>query len=224
MLPAKSVFHEFGHALMYSLEGGIALPSYFFSLPLTERTWPLRLFWSFALGWGFLASRQTPSRLLTLLCALAFLALWGIGLTLSPETQDMLHVAAGPGGEIVLAALVLGAFFCRLPPSWRWDIARFPAAIAAGYSFFGARALWLTSRGDWQELPFGTALGGPDDQGGDINRLIGDYFWSTPAVSSRFLRVWNFSMLVLTLVTIAALIHALSHSRARPLNKSPVKT
>ena len=71
------------------------------------------------------------------------------------------------------------AFFVRLPDRLRWDFFRFLVLIPAFTTWMAATRLWFGVVAGTARLPTGTIFGGAHDSGGDINRLMNEYGWSS---------------------------------------------
>jgi len=66
---------------------------------------------------------------------------------------------------------------------------RFFALPAAAYAFVAASLQWRKILYNPRLAPFGTAMHGREDAGGDLNRLYADFGWAVPFMSKVFLTI-----------------------------------
>jgi hypothetical protein len=185
--------HELGHATLLWLGSRWAIPLPMFTMNLSEhRSAGLFLLLFCGAGYAGLRARQAGERGL----ALFFAAVCGLELlvTLLPDrTFDALVQFAGVGGEFYLAALLVVAFYYRLPPDLRWDRARW-FFLAIGTCTFTLNAKrWLTARHDVDAIPWGSFFGGD----GDMDHLRDQFGWSTHHLVSVYLWVGAISFAVM---------------------------
>ena len=179
--------HECGHATVAWLCGYRALPLpfgwtsignershfvYFGILTLLGL-----LFWS-----GLNEKRRWPMVLAGALAILQFYLTWII----SEHTTFLLFSFGGIGGEFYLSALLIVSFFFPLPDYWRWDFYRYPATLAAGFTFIGSSLRWQQIDKGLEEIPWGTMFGGAGDAGGDMNQLTEVYGWSDQQIIDTY--------------------------------------
>ncbi len=179
--------HECGHATVAWLCGYRALPLPFGWTSISnERSLFVYfgiltlfglLFWS-----GLKEKRRWPIVLAGILAVLQFYLTWMI----SEHTTFLLFSFGGIGGEFYLSALLIVSFFFPLPDYWRWDFYRYPAAIAAGFTFIGSFSRWQKIDKGLEAIPWGTLFGGAGDAGGDMNQLTEVYGWSDQRIIDTY--------------------------------------
>jgi hypothetical protein len=170
--------HEFGHATMAWLSGYRALP-----LPIgwtnivPEKSnfvyfGIIFLAGVFAVA-GWKERKAWPIVLTAVLLPIQFYLTWKM-----PEHRtDMWIKFAGIGGEFVLGALVMAMFFVHLPDKFKWGWTRYFFFMLAAVCFTGSYQKWRDiQRGD-DEIPYGSAIHGEDDENGDMNALRHEYRW-----------------------------------------------
>jgi len=177
--------HEIGHALAALLAGVWAIPLPFFTFILGGHAWSAVLAVGAAIGWLLrdAVRRRLPARF-----ALGLLLLlpWVVhGLAGNDAGRDQWIVFMGIGGEFVLGALLVLAFFHRLHDAPSWDLVRF-ACLALGTAVLvPAVVAWDQIAAGSRPLPTGSFLRGGDDPGGDIDRLLAAG-WSREALVDAY--------------------------------------
>ena len=179
--------HECGHATVAWLCGYRALPLPFGWTSISNERSPFvyfgiltlfgLLFWS-----GLKEKRRWPMILASALAILQFYLTWII----SEHTTFLLFSFGGIGGEFYLSALLIVSFFFPLPDYWRWDFYRYPAALAAGFTFIGSSLRWQQIDQGLEAIPWGTLFGGEGDAGGDMNQLAEVYGWSDQQIIDTY--------------------------------------
>ena len=170
--------HECGHATIAWLCGYKALPLPFGWTSIGNERSPFvyfsilillgLLFWS-----GHKENRRWPMGLAVALAILQFYMTWLI----SEHTTYLLFSFGGIGGEFYLSTLLIVSFFFPLPEYWRWDFYRYPAVLAASFTFIGSFSRWRQIKKGLEGIPWGTLFGGASDSGGDMNQLSEIYGW-----------------------------------------------
>ncbi|NJL01903.1 MAG: hypothetical protein HC838_05405 [Spirulinaceae cyanobacterium RM2_2_10] len=193
--------HEFGHATIAWLSGRKAIP-----LPLgwTSIEVERSLFVYFGLlalfGLLFWAGRREQRRwpmvLAIAFALLQFVMTW----LLSADTFEMLTYFGGIGGEFYLSTLLIVSFYFPMPDYWQWSFWRYPAALAAAFTFWGNCWQWRQIRRGLDEIPWGSLWGGRDHAGGDMNMLSNTFGWSDRQIIGSY----NF-LATLCLITILAI-------------------
>ena len=135
------------------------------------------LFWS-----GLKEKRRWPMVLASVLAVLQIYMTW----MTSEHTKLLLFSFGGIGGEFYLSTLLIVSFFFPLPDYWRWDFYRYPAVVAAGFTFIGAFSLWHSIDRGLTDIPWGTLFGGAGDAGGDMNQLNDTYGWSARQIIDTY--------------------------------------
>ncbi len=185
--------HELGHATLLWLGSRWAVPLPMFTLNLSAHRSPIAFLLLFgSLGYVGLRARREGSRRLALLCA----ALGGLQVlvTLLPDrTFDALVQFAGVGGEFYLSALLVVAFYYRLPEDLRWDQARWFFLVIGACTFALNAERWLAARHNTLAIPWGSVFGGD----GDMDHLRDQFGWTPPHLISVYLWVGGLSAAVI---------------------------
>lgn len=170
--------HEFGHATMAWLSGYRALP-----LPIgwtniePEKSsfvyfGIIFLAGVFAVA-GWKERKVWPLVLTAILLPVQYCLTWKM-----PEYRtDMWIKFAGIGGEFVLGALVMALFFVHLPDKFKWGWTRYFFFMLAAVCFTGSYQKWRDIQRGTDEIPYGSAIHGEDDENGDMNALRHEYRW-----------------------------------------------
>ncbi|WP_088892706.1 M50 family metallopeptidase [Leptolyngbya ohadii] len=191
----KIWFHEFGHATIAWLSGrrAIPLPFGWTSVDLDRSLFVyLGLLVLFSLL--FWAGRRENQRW-TMALAAGLMVVQFVFTWLLPEHRFFTLLSfGGIGGELYLCTLLMVGFFFPLPAYWRWDFYRFPVAIGAAFTFWGQFWLWQQIKAGWEEIPWGSMWGGPDD--GDMNSLS-NAGWSDQQIIGTYSTLGNFCLIAL---------------------------
>jgi Zn-finger nucleic acid-binding protein len=178
------IFHELGHAVAAWLGGILAIPTPFAVTITMGRSIVFAIFFLIVWILGFIGSFNMRSRILQVM----FLTLIALQIKMSffmtNEKATEIHIAAGAGGEIAFAAVLLGAFRYRLPRRLRWDFWRLPALIIGTFLFTDAIILWVKIKMGRAMIPWGSAVNQSND--GDMNRLCDVYGWTEPEIIQTF--------------------------------------
>jgi hypothetical protein len=171
--------HEFGHATIAWLSGRRAIPLPFgwtnyslersFFVYLGVLTLLGLLFWA---GWK--QQKRWPMSLAGILALVQFYMTW----LMPGNTFGMLEAFGGIGGEFYLSTLLVVSFYFPMPEYWRWDFWRYPAILAAAFTFWGISSLWRDVKRGLENIPWGSLWGGQGDAGGDMNQLREQFGWS----------------------------------------------
>jgi hypothetical protein len=177
--------HELGHATMLWLGSRVAIP-----IPmLTVQTMEGRSVLMFLALAGFLALACRQSWREECRGAAAFaaalLVLLVVVTALPDARHDMLVDFAGMGGELWLAALLVVAWFHRLPERVRWDRWRHAFLLMGMLVFARNGILWIRAQHHPDEIPWGSFWG---DEG-DMDQLVDAHGWSAGDIQRIYLRV-----------------------------------
>jgi hypothetical protein len=201
------VLHESGHALTAWLTGRWAVPLLWVTPHGQERSWLIVLLVTAVIGFaGFLAWKmERPG---WLLAAAALLLLQLVALSLPAEA---LIVFFGDGGAMVLATLLMAAFYApresRLYKSWglRWGL-----LVIGALSFMHVFLMW---RGPLEDLPFGEIEG---VNLSDPSLLTEMYGWTVLQMVDRYVRLGTICLLALVALYIWGLVSAYLELRRSP--------
>jgi hypothetical protein len=201
--------HEFGHATVAWFSGYRALP-----LPIgwtniePQKTMVVYVCLAFLIGtfaWsGWKEGKKWPIVLGVLLLIVQNAMTW----LLSRHQFEVWTSFAGIGGEFYLNALVMTAFFFRLPEKFRWKACRFVLLFLCAVSFTSSMEFWLNVESGTEDIPFGTLIHGPADEGGDMNQLL--YAgWSMNDIIRTYNRLAVSCVAMMGLAYVSAIIHDL---------------
>ncbi len=95
---------------------------------------------------------------------------------------------AGCAGELVWSTLLVISFYYRLPDRVRWDFFRYLALLFGAFGLVHAATQWYSVSRGLTPLPLGSALGGADDPGGDMNKLL-SHGWTPGGVAGAYVRL-----------------------------------
>lgn len=201
------VLHESGHAITAWLTGRWAVPLLWVTPHGQERSWGIVLLVTAAILFGgFLAwQMERPG---WLLAAAALLLLQLVALSLP---AGALIVFFGDGGALVLATLLMAAFYApresRLYKSWglRWGL----LAIGA-LSFMNVFLLWT---GPLEDLPFGEIEG---VNLSDPSLLTEMYGWTVLQMVDRYVRLGAVCLAALLALYVWGLVSAYLELRRSP--------
>ena len=193
------VLHESGHALTAWLTGRWAVPLLWVTPHGQERSWLIVLLVTAVIGFaGFLAWKmERPG---WLLAAAALFLLQLVALSLPAEA---LIVFFGDGGAMVLATLLMAAFYApresRLYKSWglRWGL-----LVIGALSFLHVFLMW---RGPLEDLPFGEIEG---VNLSDPSLLTEMYGWTVLQMVDRYVRLGTICLLALLVLYLWGLVSA----------------
>ncbi len=175
------VVHECGHAITAWLVGRWAIPTFWFTMIGQTKSWFIVLFVMGGLIFGgFLAWK---ARRWGWLCAAAAVLLLQINLLSAPAImQGALVVFAGDGGAMVLATILMAAFYApRNSALYKSSGLRWALLLIGALAFMHVYRLWSSP---WENLPFGQIEGGNLS---DPTLLTGMYGWSVVQLVDRYL-------------------------------------
>ncbi|MCA9522508.1 MAG: hypothetical protein KC609_16130, partial [Myxococcales bacterium] len=96
---------------------------------------------------------------------------------------------SGVGGELILGAFAVVAFYYQLPERLHWDFFRYIFLLIGMYSLVSSTVLWWQVQSDPNLIPWGTGFGGRGDANGDMNRLHHLFGWSEKRLALTYLAV-----------------------------------
>lgn len=172
--------HEFGHATAAWMCGRRALPLPFGwtniepdFVPLVY--WGLLLLFALLFLAGLKERKVWPMVAAVVLAALQFHMTWRM-----PEHRQEFWWGSfcGVGGEFYLSTLFMMAFFVHLPEKFRWGACRYGFFLIGATAFLNIVIFWNEVYHGREEIPFGTLIGGEEDGGGDMNKLMEGYGWT----------------------------------------------
>lgn len=178
------LFHELGHAVAGWLGGMLAIPTPFAVTITMGRSVAFALLFLILWLLGLIGSINARSRILQVFFLTLIVLQIKMSFFMTSEQATEIHIAAGAGGEIAFAALLLGAFSYRLPRRLRWDFWRLPALMIGAMLFADVIILWIKIKMGRAAIPWGSAVGLSND--GDMSRLRDVYGWTEADIIQNF--------------------------------------
>lgn len=172
--------HEFGHATAAWFTGHRALPLPFGWTPVegehSNFVYFGLLFLLGVLFWaGWRERKVWPMLVAVALAALQFYMTW----RLTDLQQEFWWSAfGGVGGQFYLSTLFMLSFYVQLPGKFHWGLCRYVFFCIGATAFLDIHVFWLKVWHGLEEIPFGTLIGGEEDAGGDMNKLMTDFSWT----------------------------------------------
>ncbi len=202
--------HELGHAFTAWLSGLFAIPLPFITITTSDERSVVVIalvvaLWAGLGVWG--VRRRAPGALA--LAAGILLAQTYLTFITNPGRAMQWVIWAGMGGEIVLSALAMAAFYQRL--HYRWDFFRFPILVTAAMGFVNTTYLWTVFTVDPNRIPPGHITG--DSSMSDLSRLL-----QTNEFTLATLTRTNFTLVVICAIGLVAL-YVRQLARARSLEE-----
>jgi hypothetical protein len=167
-LTAGMWMHELGHTVVAWLSGILAIPLPFLTVAPSEDRSVIVIGLVLA-AWVALGHRGIRRRSAGLVAGALGLAALQVLLTfvMSPGRANQWIIFAGLGGEVALSAVLMLAFYVRLP--WRWDFWRYPVLFVCATAYVNAFVRWVGVVGGSVPMPRGSMVG--EDSDGDVERL-----------------------------------------------------
>jgi hypothetical protein len=174
--------HEFGHAAVNWLGGRLAVP-----IPMLTVAFSRDRAWWFALGvaavlvWLIKIAWDEGCVALAGLGASLLLVQGWLTLIASPDTLDFLVAFGGLGGESYVAAVLIVAYFHRLPKAARWPSYRAVFLVIGACVLASSLKRWRDADADFMNVPWGAFWGGDGDveamlaAGWTVNTLVKVY-------------------------------------------------
>ncbi len=180
--------HEFGHATAAWLCGRRATPLPFGWTPV-EPEYSSFVYFGLLLLFGILfvagwkERKIWPMVAAVVLIALQFYLTWRM-----PEERQEFWWGAfgGVGGEFYLSALVMAAFYIRLPDKFKWGQCRYLCFFLAASAFLHVTSRWNEVYHNREDIPMGSMINGEDDDNGDMNKLMEDYHWTEKDIRRNY--------------------------------------
>jgi hypothetical protein len=213
-VPLQIQFHELGHALSAWLSSRAALPLPFgFTFWRDERSTFTGLCVLFLLGFLFVRADRERRTFGVILSGSLIVAWVFLTFVISSQRSLVLIIAGGVGGEFVLTALAMTAFFFPLPDRLRWDFFRFLVLPPAALAWVCSAKLWIAVARGKAALPLGSILGSAGDLSGDLDRLIGEHGFTAAGITRGYLllclgssTLWFFSYAYFALRALRSLL------------------
>lgn len=172
--------HELGHAVPAWFSGKHALPLPIGFTLITPEYSPF-VHWGLLSLFGLLLVAGIKERKIwAIIAAVAFAALQHIMTWRMPDHRQEFWYGAfgGLGGEFIISTLFMMSFYVRLPEKFRWEWCRYLFFFLGAFTLLSTWLRWVDVYRGIEEIPFGSMIGGEDDQNGDMNGLLNEYDWS----------------------------------------------
>lgn len=187
--------HELGHAIAAWLCGFSAIPTVWKTLVPETRGFiaPVVLLGAFGyMGWrGWAADNRVVMGVAVGLVLVLLVLTFGI----SAKTARMIIVFSGDGGGMILAVLLMGAFFFGKRTQLYKGSLRWGFVVIGAAAFVDIYATWVKARSDHDAIP----LGSQDGMDADPLVLVQQFGWTLDGVVSRY-----FTLGLLCLLALAA--------------------
>ncbi|MFC1679969.1 hypothetical protein ACFL2T_07155 [Elusimicrobiota bacterium] len=187
--------HEIGHAAAAWLGGywsfpvpaGVAIvsgkPSFFVSAAVAA-----------AIAYGlWIAGTKRWYPLFVLFLALAAGQAY-LSFVVDQAGWEQWMIFSGCAGEFILSAVIIMAFYHRLPDVLRWDFFRYPLMVAAAFTLMASAHFWMGVQSDPETM----ILGGDEISTSrrtshDMVRLVRVSKWTARQVADRYATVYRAS-------------------------------
>lgn len=184
----SAIFHECGHALLYWVQGNVAVPWILFTIPLGSRSLLVSLMLiAGAVARSYFAQRRERYLLSALGWGIAALTIL-FSFVLSEETGRMAMYYGGLGGELFLSTLAMALFYERLGSD---RTTRYVLLFLGASCFTGAVTRWTEIAAGVGKLPWGAALDfkliSTGESGGDLDVLMRDFHWTEQDILQSYL-------------------------------------
>lgn len=216
LYPFQIVIHELGHAVTAWLSGRIAIP-----LPMGITFWgPPNMLVSLVVTgllvtFGVLAWRER--RLFAVGTAVTLLLLQVCLSWLIPRSASEMWITfGGIGGELLLSAFAIVAFYYPAPDRVRWDFWRFVLLLPAASAVVMQALLWEKAAIDSSYIPMGSALSATRDGSGDLEKLVQLYGWSIQQIVESYRLIAFVCLVAIVLHYLAFLARTWMASFAAP--------
>jgi hypothetical protein len=176
--------HELGHASVAWEASHLALPLPWFTMASEGSASPLVYVVVLALlAMTARAAWREGCRGLLVFCATAMVLQPILTLALRRAAFHTLFAFGGQAGELGLGALLVIAFYHRLPEATRWPMTRYLFLFVGACVFTASFGRWLRARHDPAAIPWGSIFGGD----GDMEALRDDAGWSPVRIVRTYL-------------------------------------
>jgi hypothetical protein len=112
------------------------------------------------------------------LCAALIAAQIRMAFIATADDWRMWMVFFGCGGELVLSALMVMAFYHRLPERLRWDFWRWPVLLLGALAFFEAAIFWRNMDPGLSATLGGDSVAQSRENDQDMVRLVRVWHWT----------------------------------------------
>lgn len=171
--------HEFGHATVAWMTGRRALPLPIGWTNVAEERSTFVYFGVLFLFTVLFVAGAREKKIVPMIAAVVLALAQAVMTWRWPEAVGYKwSIFAGVGGEFYLSAAAVAAFFFRLPEKFRWGVCRYVFLFIGAACFYRVFVFWRKVKRGEEGIPYGTLIGGEEDEGGDMNILHHDYDWT----------------------------------------------
>lgn len=214
--------HEFGHAFMAWLSGRRALPLFIgWTNVNPERSLSVYICFAFLIGVTIWKSCQHRAWYLVGVGGVLLLFQAWFTFRLDVDQFEALMVWGGVAGELWISTLLVIAFYFKMPDRMRWDFFRYISLFVGAYTFLHIYLHWRQIANGEAPVPRGTMWGGETDAGGDMDRLMDDFGWSSQQLIRSYMRTAHFCMLGMAGTYLAFLAHSFLPKAPPPAPEKP---
>ncbi|HMQ11521.1 MAG TPA: hypothetical protein PKC21_10220 [Oligoflexia bacterium] len=181
--------HEFGHAFSAWFGGRAATPFVLWTSISQERSWVVIVCFLFLMV--FIAYKTYLEKTYFLLSVMVMFILMQLYLSLfiSENQLELVFTHSGVGGEFYISTLAIMAFHYRFPKGSYWPFLRYWLLLAGVYVFYKSFYFWQRVDVGFESIPWGTAIHGNEDQGGDMNKLRNMWGWSPKSIIESYVAI-----------------------------------
>lgn len=178
--------HEFGHATIAWFSGYRAMVTFAGTIISFDRSLFVYFGILILIGLTFYSGWKEQKKTTMIICIILAIMQFILTWKTSYSTYRMLLYFGGIGGEFYLSALLIIAFYWRLPEKFYWEFWRFFALIIGATTFWGNFTKWHRISKGKVDIPWGTFWGGRGDSGGDLNVLNNEVGWSADQIINTY--------------------------------------
>lgn len=178
--------HEFGHATIAWFSGYRAMVTFAGTIISFDRSLFVYFGILILISLTFYSAWKEQKKTTMIVCLILAITQFILTWKTSYSTYQMLLYFGGIGGEFYLSALLIIAFYWRLPEKFYWEFWRFFALIIGATTFWGNFTKWHRIGKGKADIPWGTFWGGRGDSGGDLNVLNNEVGWSADQIINTY--------------------------------------
>jgi hypothetical protein len=190
--------HEFGHTLASWCSSRFALPTVVVTFTFNAEKSTLMFLLDVGIGGylSFLALRKR-AYFFMMLGGLFLLSTMYLTLVVPLKVADEWRIYSGIGAQFWLSTVLIISFYYRQPKKEGWQGVRYVAPAYGMVCFVETLFLFYRIKKGFDDLPMGSATGGPDDSDGDLQRLMRLYGWTEKMITDSYFKVGVFCSMVI---------------------------
>lgn len=181
--------HEFGHAFAAWFGGRAATPFVLWTNISQERSWFVFVCVLFLMLFLVYKAYQEKTYFLFGTMVVLILTQFYLSLFISEDQLELVFTHSGIGGEFYISVLAIVAFHYRFPKGSYWPFLRYWLLLAGVYVFYKSFYFWKQVDAGFESIPWGSAIHGSDDQGGDMNKLRHAWGWSPKKIINSYVGI-----------------------------------